>query len=291
MASFPSSSLQTPVSTSNSNSPLPFYTYNQSQSLQQTKASNNQRPTPPQPPSYMPPQPPSSSSVSTSSPSFQSPSFQSPHSAKVNEKSSVNTSIQYNNAIHDDRMNNDGYTEMYRNPDGFLLFDLGKEVFSQYVDLNADMDGDGILEHIVGDTSYDYSDPFQGLLTDVGRVSIEMSSTNQTWEMVGFNYQKIGTLPNKSDVNGDGQADLLVRGSSATTYLFYGPLQIYLDDNGNVRPARAVDADATLPGEVRNIFDNNNDGYDDLIMWETQTAYLYHGAPNSAVELPTSPSE
>ena len=75
------------------------------------------------------------------------------------------------------------------------------------------------------------------------------------------------------------------------SYLFYEPLQTYYDDNGNVRPARPDDADATLPGVIRNMFDNNNDGHDDLIMWQNKKAYPFHGAPNSAVEPPTSPSE
>ena len=77
-------------------------------------------------------------------------------------------------------------------------------------------------------------------------------------------------------------------------HIYSSTLQTYVNENGDVRPARPDDADATFEGRVLHIFDNNEDGYDDLVMsygTNNTSTFLYHGAPNSAVEPPTSPSE
>ena len=207
--------------------------------------------------------------------------------------------------------NDDGYMEMYHydgktiftsTEDGVINNSINVGLYHNRYDIThpmgqtADLDGDGTHEVIDYNAIYNYNDPFQGSLSQVGQVSIKLSS-GTTWEMVGTTSEQIGALTNVADVNGDGQDDLLIQKKAERnfyTYLFYGPLQTYVNENGDVRPARPDDADATFEGRVLHIFDNNEDGYDDLVMtygtFNTST-FLYHGAPNSAVEPLTSPSE
>jgi hypothetical protein len=158
-----------------------------------------------------------------------------------------------------------------------------------------DADGDGHNDRIMYDHRYDYYDQFQGTLVYSGLVEVVLSSTGEIWQYRGNinNMAGFGGIQT-ADINGDGLNDLFI---SHNTYqnkasLFYAPLTIPTDTQGNPRILTPQDADARIPSYFGGKYpsfsmeDFNNDGYDDIWVISNMsssgptTHALYHGAPN-----------
>ena len=158
---------------------------------------------------------------------------------------------------------------------------------------SGDFNGDGYEDVVSADYSFGYTHPFQGQINNAGAIWVfngsnigisGSSAADADWTVYGVYVEYLGYSIASLDVDGDGMDDLLL-GSNGQSYLFYGSLQEYTDSSGNPRDARSFDADATFGHYhgVANAGDQNQDGYDDLMVGgasPSRSIYLFFGAPN-----------
>ena len=179
----------------------------------------------------------------------------------------------------------------------------------------GDVNGDGYEDIISSDYRRDYYDSLRGTLTQAGQVWVFYGSVNgitvntateADWTAYGDNYTTnsrlhFGAQIDVADINGDNIDDLLV-GSAKGSFIFYGPLQTYVDSSQIPRDANSSDADAVFPHlgtGIRNAGDQNQDGFDDILIGgycniqnhtdtslpgvcgvDLKNIYLFYGAEN-----------
>ena len=104
----------------------------------------------------------------------------------------------------------------------------------------------------------------------------------------------IGAQMTALDIDNDGRDDLAIASTNDSylniitdTTLFYGELPEYNDGNGASRTCRSNDAHATFNSTnqgVANAGDQNNDGFEDLLVkgqgLSDGNIYLFYGADN-----------
>lgn len=193
---------------------------------------------------------------------------------------------------------------------------VGHYIFGRVV--VGDLNGDGYDDVVSSHSEFDYYDIFRGTLSNSGQVWVfyggpagitATTGSDADWTAYGDNAQtgsslQFGKHLGIADVNGDGVDDLLV-GSDKASFIFYGPLQAYTDSQGSPRIGNSSDADTIFPhlgAQIRSVGDQNQDGYDDVLVGgrcyyqnhtdstnhnvcgpgnDPRNLYLYMGAPTN----------
>jgi hypothetical protein len=157
--------------------------------------------------------------------------------------------------------------------------------FGEALDGDADLDGDGIADLVVGapkedgGTVYVFAGPVSGGLdaADAGAsMVVDLASTSGGW--MGFAVQS-------GDFDGDGQSDLAASAPKVTTtadragsvYVFSGPLSGALDVSSAAASIDGASRNGYFGGQL-DAHDIDEDGQDDLVAVET---YQYATASSS----------